>query len=243
MPCVTEMGLNVSKVSIVVQEQGCVEPPWKWSTCKDVVAGHETQCSECGCVVCTWGCASPSFCCPIEPTFLVTNMFLLRGISLPTLPQISQRTRGAFGRNANKTRKYDRVELAETHCLRIPMLAEFCQSACHKKKHQRSNATVERGPFFDVLSSKKKKRYPSTFRHLPCFIASHRTNMSSKRIFVVTERCFFGTVTIFALDLGDSVMIDTCGLTSSCRHVGSRKTVQVRSARINVCVSLITLCK
>ena len=30
-------------------------------------------------------------------------------------------------------------------------------------------------------------------------------------------------VTILALDIGDSVMINTFGLTSSCRHVGSRK--------------------
>ena len=40
---------------------------------------------------------------------------------------------------------------------------------------------------------------------------------------VSSARLWSRNVTILALDLGDSVMINTCVLTSSCRLVGSRK--------------------
>ena len=42
-------------------------------------------------------------------------------------------------------------------------------------------------------------------------------------------------VTIIALDLGDSVMIDTCGLTSSCRHVGSGNSASQISGHQHLC--------
>ena len=42
-------------------------------------------------------------------------------------------------------------------------------------------------------------------------------------------------VTILAVDLGDSVMIDTCGLTSSCRHVGQEKQCKSDQRASNLC--------
>ena len=42
-------------------------------------------------------------------------------------------------------------------------------------------------------------------------------------------------VTILALDLCDSVMIDTCGLTSSRRHVGSRNSASQISRHQHLC--------
>ena len=52
-----------------------------------------------------------------------------------------------------------------------------------KINHRRSNAIVERGPFF-VLSHKNDSRQIALF---PMFFVSHRRNMSGKRMFVVTE--------------------------------------------------------
>ena len=53
--------------------------------------------------------------------------------------------------------------------------------------------------------------------------ATAQLSWLSSRVF--QKRCDRKTwlVTILALDLGDSVMLDMYGLTSSCRHVGSRK--------------------
>ena len=64
--------------------------------------------------------------------------------------------------------------------------------SCRLKKSQRPNAIVERSPFF--VSCRTQKQYPSKLRNLLCLLVSHRTNLSGKRILVVTERCiFFGT--------------------------------------------------
>ena len=63
-------------------------------------------------------------------------------MSLPILPHLSQKTRGTFGRNAKNTVNWHSVKLCG-----------------HLKNHRRSNAIVERGPCFCVLSH--KKRYPS----------------------------------------------------------------------------------
>ena len=52
MPCVTEMRISVSQVSIATQEQGSVEP-WRLATCNNIEARHEPSCSKCGRVVCT----------------------------------------------------------------------------------------------------------------------------------------------------------------------------------------------
>ena len=49
------------------------------------------------------GCASPSFFCPTH--LFVTQICLLRRISLPILPHSSQKTRGAFGRNERRKKR------------------------------------------------------------------------------------------------------------------------------------------
>ena len=54
--------------------------------------------------------------------------------------------------------------------------------------HRQSNAIVERGPFF---ASCRTKTISVNLRNFLCFFVSHRRNMSGKRMFVVTERCFF----------------------------------------------------
>ena len=51
------------------------------------------------------GMCVPFVCRPIETTCCVTKMFLLPGISLPALPQISQNDKGAFGRNAKSIKQ------------------------------------------------------------------------------------------------------------------------------------------
>ena len=51
-----------------------------------------------------------------------------------------------------------------------------------------------------------------------------------------------GRVTILALDLGDSVMIDTCGLTSSCRHVGSDQPASTPVCEFHHILYVIPLC-
>ena len=83
--------------------------------------------------------------------------FLLRSMSLPILPQISQKMRGTFGRNQKKknTTAYLRIQVLAELSIGMHPLKLYCHL---KKKHRRSNAIVERGPFFCVLSYKNEIR-------------------------------------------------------------------------------------
>ena len=85
-------------------------------------------CVWCVCVVCVvgvvwWVCVNFSLSVFTHPQrhrirgsstvphhLFVTNIFFHGGIALPILPQISQKKKGAFGRHAKKTRKYNSVE-------------------------------------------------------------------------------------------------------------------------------------
>ena len=65
-----------------------------------------------------------------------TNVFLLRGISLPTLPQISQTTRRSWAEMQKKTRKYNNVEKQKrTICVfKCWLNWQLLKLCCHLKK-------------------------------------------------------------------------------------------------------------
>ena len=127
----------------------------------------------------------------------MTKLVLLRSTSWPTLPHISpQKKREEHSAEMKKTLKYNSVE-------RTPKRTFWCSHAgwivhwpplelcCHlkKKKHcQRSNAIVERGPFF---ASCRTKTMSVKRGECLCFLVSHRTNKSRKKMLVGTERCNF----------------------------------------------------
>ena len=121
--------------------------------------------------------------------------FLLRCISLPILPQISQNNERNIRPKCKKKTKHTAVlnkqkrTIGEFKCWLNCQLASFEALRSLEKNHRQSNAIAERGPFF---ASCRTKTISVKLRIFLGFFVSHRRNMSGKRVFVVTERCFVG---------------------------------------------------
>ena len=94
--------------------------------------------------------------CQLNPPFRDHN-FLLRSFELPILPQISKKNERSIQPKCKRKENTTVLNKQETHYPHIQILAELSTESFEtllslKKKHRRSNAIVERGPFFRVLS-------------------------------------------------------------------------------------------
>ena len=140
-----------------------------------------------------WGSASPSFFVQVNPPFR-DQFFRLRGISLPILPQISQKTRGAFDRNAKKHETTYSVEHTKTHDLKCWLNGQVASFEAQPSLEKTIDDPTPSWSAVSFLRPCRTKTISRQIAQFPMyFFVSHRRNLSRKRNFVVMDRRIFGT--------------------------------------------------